>query len=329
MGQKVGAVVEVEAPRDSEVRDRRDLPLTDPGTHDAQGGALAWTSRRLRTSADESDEATEMKRPNGGAPRQLERLIQEGRNPYELGIVPTHYARQVVEAFDRGTGSKVALAGRLRAMRIHGGATFADLHDSQRPHPAFRPPGPWARQAYEAFKDLDLGDIIGVRGEGFRTKRGEISVEVQRVRPAGQGAAPAAREVARPQDIEQRYRRRYLDLTVNPDIPQRLSPSEQDRGGRSARLLDERGLHRGRDAYAPSHPGGSQARPFETYHNTLDMPLYLRIAPELYLKRLLVGGFDQSVRDRQELPQRRDLPPSTTRSTPRWRRTRRSPTTRT
>ncbi|MFS8573361.1 MAG: OB-fold nucleic acid binding domain-containing protein, partial [Clostridia bacterium] len=103
---------------------------------------------------------------------KLERLIQEGRNPYELGIVPTHTARQVVEAFDRWNGEQVALAGRLRAMRIHGGATFADLHDSSGRIQLFVRLDAVGQQAYEAFKDLDLGDIIGVRGVVFRTKRG-------------------------------------------------------------------------------------------------------------------------------------------------------------
>jgi len=223
---------------------------------------------------------------------KLERLIQEGRNPYELGIVPTHTARQVVEAFDRWNGEQVALAGRLRAMRIHGGATFADLHDSSGRIQLFVRLDAVGQQAYEAFKDLDLGDIIGVRGVVFRTKRGEVSVEVQEFDLQAKALRPLPEKWHGLKDIEQRYRRRYLDLTVNPDS-RRVFLLRSQVVAAIRRLLNERGFIEVETPMLHPIPGGANARPFETYHNALDMPLYMRIAPELYLKRLLVGGFDK------------------------------------
>ena len=223
---------------------------------------------------------------------KLERLLGEGKNPYDLGIVPTHTAQEVVADFERLQGEAVALAGRLRAMRIHGGATFADLHDATGRIQLFVRLDTVGEASYEAFKDLDLGDIIGVRGSVFKTKRGEISVEVREFDLQSKALRPLPEKWHGLRDVEQRYRRRYLDLAVNPDT-RNVFLTRSKIIGCIRQALIRRGFIEVETPMLHPIPGGANARPFATYHNALEMPLYMRIAPELYLKRLLVGGFDK------------------------------------
>lgn len=223
---------------------------------------------------------------------KLERLTAAGERPYDGKVVPTHMAEEVVARFDELEGQEVTLAGRLRAMRVHGGASFADLHDSSGRIQLFVRLDSVGQPIYDAFKELDLGDVIGVTGKVFKTRRGEVSVEVASYELLAKALRPLPEKWHGLRDIELRYRRRYLDLTVNPDSRQVFIIRSQVIAS-IRRALVERGYIEVETPMLHPIPGGANARPFETYHNALDMPLYMRIAPELYLKRLLVGGFDK------------------------------------
>lgn len=223
---------------------------------------------------------------------KLERLVKAGERPYDGKTVPSHQAQDVVAHFETLDGQTVTLAGRLRALRVHGGASFADLHDSSGRIQLFVRRDNVGEQVYEAFRELDLGDFIGVRGTVFRTKRGEISVEVEAYELLAKSLRPLPEKWHGLRDIEQRYRRRYLDLTVNPES-RKVFLLRSQIIAYIRRVLVEMGFIEVETPMLHPIPGGANARPFSTYHNALDMPLYMRIAPELYLKRLLVGGFDK------------------------------------
>lgn len=243
-------------------------------------------------SADELDSTAEINDLMAVRRAKLERLIQTGERPYDGKTVPTHLARDVIAQFEALNGQKVTLAGRLRALRIHGGASFADLHDSSGRIQLFVRRDTVGEAVYESFKELDLGDFIGVHGTVFRTKRGEISVEVESYELLSKSLRPLPEKWHGLRDIEQRYRRRYLDLIVNPES-RKVFILRSEIIAYIRRALVDMGFIEVETPMLHPIPGGANARPFETYHNALDMPLYMRIAPELYLKRLLVGGFDK------------------------------------
>src|SRR5207253_529898 len=212
----------------------------------------------------------------------------------------THSAAQAITLFEQveqsggaeARSERVALAGRLVAIRVMGKATFAHIQDHTGRIQLLAKVDKLGEERYKRFTDLDLGDIIGVHGTLFRTTRGEITCEIDDFVLLAKSLRPLPEKYHGLKDKELRYRQRYLDLIANPEVMEVFL-------ARSRLVEETRTFLRGRGFTEVETPvlqamaGGAAARPFRTHHNALDMDLYLRIALELYLKRLIIGGFDR------------------------------------
>ena len=224
---------------------------------------------------------------------KLERLRASGIDPYSRGFLPTNTtegARALLGDAERT--QPVALAGRLMVKRLQGGLVFADLQDGHGRIQLMANRNLLGDGEFARFAELDTGDIIGVTGPIFRTKRGEITVEVHSFQLLTKSLRPLPEKWHGLKDVEIRYRQRYVDLIANPQVRAvfraRTKIITAIRG-----LLDERGFIDVETPVLQEIPGGGHARPFLTHHNSLGRDLYLRIALELHLKRLLVGGFER------------------------------------
>lgn len=229
---------------------------------------------------------------------KLVRLRERGINPYPYAFSRTHTAAELRAQFGnlppaQHSGVEVAVAGRLMALRRMGRTTFGDLHDRSGKIQIFLTPQTLGPQAYTFWLGvLDLGDLLGARGEVFTTKTGELSVAVQELVLLAKALRPLPEKWHGLRDVETRYRERALDLLANPKAREILIKRATIL--RTLRdYLNERGFIEVETPILQPIPGGASARPFVTYHNELDRDLYLRIAPELYLKRLLVGGLEK------------------------------------
>jgi lysyl-tRNA synthetase class 2 len=225
--------------------------------------------------------------------REHLRLLRErGVDPYPRRWERTHLSSEVVEGFDELSGSEVAVAGRLTAIRGHGKAGFADLTDAGGRIQLYVRRDDLGDDAYTVWKLLDVGDIVGARGDVFRTKTGEISVKVSSFDLLSKALRPLPEKWHGLRDKELRYRHRYLDLIANEETRRAfLARSRMIAAARS--FLEGRGFVEVETPVLQPIYGGAFARPFVTHHHALDMPLYLRIADELYLKRLIVGGIER------------------------------------
>jgi len=188
---------------------------------------------------------------------------------------------------------KVAVAGRLMAKRIMGKASFAQLQDMSGRVQLFLQRDALPEGVYnEGFKKWDIGDIIGAEGTLFKTKTGELSVKVSRIKLLTKSLRPLPEKFHGLSDQETRYRQRYVDLVMNQEVRQTFQLRSKIISY-IRRFFEERGFMDVETPMLQAIPGGATARPFETHHNALDMPMFMRIAPELYLKRLVVGGFEK------------------------------------
>jgi len=222
--------------------------------------------------------------------KKLEELIALGVKPFG-----GRFERNAAAAECHGDyreGKEVAVAGRLTAIRGHGKTVFADLCDSSGKVQLYLRRDNLNERELEILDRLDLGDIAGARGELFTTRKGEISVLVRELFLLSKALRPLPEKWHGLKDRETRYRKRYLDLIVNPRVAELFRiRSRIIREIRS--FLDRRGFLEVETPMMQALPGGAAARPFETFYAALDTPMFLRIAPELYLKRLLVGGFEK------------------------------------
>ncbi|MCL6454579.1 MAG: lysine--tRNA ligase [Alicyclobacillus sp.] len=231
--------------------------------------------------------------------RKLDELRQRGIDPFGHRFEPTAHAgdilaragdqtKEELEAMDW----RVRIAGRMMIRRGHGKASFAVLQDVSGQIQIYAKVDVLGQDSYEVFQLLDLGDIIGVEGPVFRTNRGEITVLVERLTVLTKSLRPLPEKWHGLKDVEVRYRQRYLDLMVNPEIRETfIARSKIIQAIR--RYLDDRGYLEVETPTLHTVASGGHARPFVTHHNALDMELHLRIALELHLKRLIVGGLER------------------------------------
>ncbi len=210
----------------------------------------------------------------------------------------TQISRIISENADAGgdeledQGITYRLAGRIMALRSFGKVTFIHVQDCTDRIQAFVQRDILGPEKYALFKKFDIGDIVGVEGGLFRTRTGELTIKVEKIILLSKSMRPLPEKYHGLKDVETRYRQRYVDLLVNPRAKEIFVT--RTRIVRSIRsFLDDSGFMEVETPMMQSIPGGATARPFQTHHNALDMRLYLRIAPELYLKRLLVGGFEK------------------------------------
>ena len=224
---------------------------------------------------------------------KLSDLRERGQDPFVITRFDvTHHSNEVKECFEKMEGQSVCLAGRLMSKRGMGKAVFADLQDGEGRIQLYVRIDDVGEEALAVFKKYDIGDIVGVEGEVFRTKRGEISIKAKTITLLSKSLLPLPEKFHGLTDVETRCRQRYVDLIMNPDVKRNfVIRSQFIKHVRD--FMDARGFMEVETPVLNTISGGATARPFITHHNTLDIDMYMRIATELPLKRLIVGGLER------------------------------------
>ena len=229
---------------------------------------------------------------------KLAQLQADGNNPFEITKYPQdNYSADVKEKYDylepeQESGEMVCMAGRMMSKRVMGKASFAHIRDNQGDIQLYVRRDVLGEEEYAAFKKMDIGDVIGIKGEVFRTRMGELSVRCTEMTLLAKSLLPLPEKFHGLKDTDTRYRQRYVDLIVNPEVKDTFV--KRSRIMQSVRrYLDSKGFLEVDTPILTPFEIGASARPFTTHHNTLDMDMVLRIETELYLKRLIVGGMDR------------------------------------
>lgn len=224
---------------------------------------------------------------------KLKKLVEEGKDPHKIeNFKDAIYAKTIKDNYSEYEEKSVRVSGRIMTKRGHGKVSFMDLQDSTGRIQLFNRMNDIGEEEYEAVKTLDIGDIVGVEGEIFTTKTGEISVRTKKITLLTKSLQILPEKWHGLKDTDLRYRQRYVDLIVNPEIKD-VFVTRSKIVSAIRKFLDGRGFLEVETPILNTIAGGANARPFITHHNTLDIDMYLRIANELFLKRLIVGGFDK------------------------------------
>ena len=224
---------------------------------------------------------------------KLAELQANGNNPFEITKYDvTHHSNEVIENFEALEGQTVTLAGRMMSKRVMGKASFCHVQDLQGKVQSYVARDNLGEEAYKAFKKMDIGDIVGIRGEVFRTHTGEISVRADEVTLLSKSLHPLPEKFHGLTNTDIRYRQRYVDLIMNPEVKDTFIKRSQILK-EIRNFLDGRGFMEVETPMLVANAGGAAARPFDTHYNALDEDVKLRISLELYLKRLIVGGLEK------------------------------------
>lgn len=224
---------------------------------------------------------------------KLNELVAKGENPFEItSYNRTATAGEILADYDKFEGKTVSLAGRLMSKRIMGKASFGHIMDNDGRMQGYFSRDDMGVDEYQAFKKLDVGDIVGIEGFVFKTKTGEISVHVNKVTLLTKSLLPLPEKFHGLRDPELRFRQRYVDLIANPEVKD-VFVKRSKIISTIREVLDNKGFIEVETPVLNTLAGGANARPFITHHNTLDIDMYMRIATELHLKRCIVGGFEK------------------------------------
>ena len=230
--------------------------------------------------------------------KKLEAIRAMGVNPYDNRFERTHEIKEIIEkhskikADEKLKKVKVAITGRIRGLRKHGGGSFADLEDFSGKIQFWISLDSVGKEVYDLFEKIDVGDIVGIKGFVFKTKKGELSVWVEEFKLLAKSLRPLPSNWFGLKDVETRYRQRYVDLIVNTQVRKTFEVRSKVIQAMKEYFIKNGYLEVETPVLQPVY-GGAFARPFATHHNALDMKMYLRISNEMYLKRLIVGGLEK------------------------------------
>ena len=224
---------------------------------------------------------------------KLEELVESGRNPFEITKYSrTHHSQDIREHFEELEGKTVTLAGRMMSKRVMGKASFCNIQDLKGNIQSYVARDSIGEEEYKAFKKMDIGDIVGIKGEVFKTKTGEISIHASEVTLLSKSLQILPEKFHGLTNTDLRYRQRYVDLIMNPEVKDTFVKRSRIISA-IRRYLDGQGFMEVETPMLVQNAGGAAARPFETHFNALNEDLKLRISLELYLKRLIVGGLEK------------------------------------